>query len=285
MNTRKTMSKLRPPFKIHGGKFYLASWVLDNFPKNVEQYDYIEPFSGGASVLLNKTRPTHEGAKEVINDLDRGVTAIFKCLRDEPDVFIKKLKNTTYSERVFNRELKKLKENQFENEFERAVTEFIVRRMSRGGMKAAFSWSERERGGQPGDVNAWETIIEQLPAISNRLQNVFIFNKTAVKVIKAFNYENALVYCDPPYVPETRASKDVYEMEMSTDDHIELATALNNFKGKVVLSGYPSTLYKRLYKDWKCIKKKVPNHSSQQKTKSIKVECLWINDIKESKEV
>jgi DNA adenine methylase len=273
---------LRPPFKCHGGKRYLKDFILNNFPKNADQYDYIEPFAGAASVFLNKSRSI---GKEIINDLDKGVIAIFKCLRDEPEAFIKKLKNTTYSERVFNREFKKLKENKFEDELERAITDLIVRRMSRGGMKVAFAWSERERGGKPGDVNAWETIIDVLPEISKRLQNVFIFNKPAVQVIKAFNYENALIYCDPPYVPETRVSKSIYEVEMTTDDHIELANALNNFKGKVVLSGYPSTLYKRLYKDWKCVKKKIANHSSQQKSKGVRVECLWVNDKKEVKEV
>jgi DNA adenine methylase len=271
--------KLRPPFKCHGGKFYLSQWVIDNFPKDFDQYDYIEPFSGAASVLLNKARPKAREpvAKEVLNDLDKGVIAILKCLRDEPEVFIKKLKNTIYSERVFNRELKTLTANQFESDFDRAITDFIVRRMSRGGMKTNFAWSERERGGQPGDVNAWETILDQLPSISDRLQNVFIFSKPAIQVIKAFSYENALCYCDPPYVPETRTSKEVYEMEMTTDDHIDLANALLNFKGKAILSGYPSTLYKRLYKDWRCVKKKVANNSSQQKTKSIKVEMLWMN--------
>lgn len=269
------MSKfLRPPFKIHGGKRYLASWIIQNMPEGVEQFDYMESHCGAISVLLNKPKSS---GKEVINDLDQGVVSILKCLRDTPDHFIKKLKNTTYSERVFNRELKRLEAKEFEDVFDRAVCEFIVRRMSRGGLKAAFAWSERKRGGQPGDVNAWETIISMLPDIAERIQDVFIFNKSSVEVINAFNYENMLLYCDPPYVPESRVSKDAYEIEMTTDDHISLATALNNFKGKVILSGYPSTLYKRLYKDWRCVKKKVANHSSQQKVKSIKIECLWLN--------
>jgi DNA adenine methylase len=267
--------KLRPAFKIHGGKYYLASWVIDNFPEGYENLDYIEPFSGAASVLLNKSS-TVSGATEVINDLHSGVVAIMKTLRDEPEAFIKKLKNTTYSERVFLRELARQKDK-FATDFEFAVNEFIVRRMSRGGLKKAFAWSDRQRGGKPGDVNAWETIIEQLPEIADRLKEVFIFNRPALQVISSFNAENVLCYCDPPYVPETRVSQDAYEMEMSTDDHIALATALKSFKGKVVLSGYPSTLYKRLYKDWRCVKKKVANHSSQQKAKSIKVECLWLN--------
>ena len=271
---------LRPPFKIHGGKRYLYSWILEYLPEQppdgFEYYDYLEPFCGAASVLLNKEKPDTP-AKEIINDLDPGVIAIMKTLRDESEAFIKKLKNITYSERVFLRELKRCKDGVFDNDFDHAINEFIVRRMSRGGLKQAFAWSDRMRGGQPGDVNAWETILTVLPAISERIKDVFILQKPACQVIKAFDYENIIVYCDPPYVPDSRISKDTYEMEMTTDNHIELATVLNNFKGKVILSGYPSTLYKRLYKNWKCVKKKIANHASQQKEKGVKVECLWLN--------
>lgn len=265
------MTNLRPPFKIHGGKRYLSSWIIENFPKEVPP-TYIEPFAGAASVLLNK----NISSMEILNDIDPGVVSIFKTLRDEPEEFIKKLRHTTYSERVFQREFKK-NQQEYNTQFECAINEFIVRRMSRGGLKKNFSWSDRKRGGQPGEVNAWETIIKHLPEISERIKNVFIFNEPAIKVIKAFNNDDTLCYVDPPYVPETRVSKDAYEFEMTTDDHIELGKTLKNFKGKVILSGYPSTLYKRLYKEWRCVKKKVANHSSQQKTKNIKLECLWMN--------
>lgn len=266
-------SKLRPPFKCHGGKYYLGPWILEHFPENFQALDYLEPFSGAASVLLNKPKG-NDGTKEVINDLDAGVVNILKTLRDEPEAFIKKLKSTTYSERVFTREQKR---SEFKSDLDKAISEFIVRRMSRGGMKKAFAWSDRERGGKPGDVNAWETIIDMLSDISVRLQETFIFNKPAIKVLQSFNYSEVVAYCDPPYDPESRTSPDVYDMEMDTDDHIALANCLNSFKGKVLISGYPSTLYKRLYKEWNCVKKKIANHSSQQKTKSIKMECLWKN--------
>jgi DNA adenine methylase len=64
---------------------------------------------------------------------------------------------------------------------------------------------------------------------------------------------------------------------MMVDDHRELAEILNNFKGKVLISGYPSRLYNQLYKNWKCEKKKMPNHASQQKVKPVKIELLWRN--------
>lgn len=270
---KEKQTKIRPPFKIHGGKFYLSSWVIEHFPEGYEKLDYVEPFCGAASVFMNKKRS--EGM-EVLNDLDEGVIQIFRALRDEPDHFIKKLKRITYSENVFERELKK-SNDKFEDYMDHALNEFIVRRMSRGGLKKAFAWSDRERGGQPGDVNAWKTIVEQLPAIAEKLSNVIILNSNAIKVVQSFDDINTLCYCDPPYLHETRVSTNAYEMEMTTDQHIELAEYLNRFKGKVIVSGYPSTLYNRLFKEWKCIKKKVPNHSSQKKSKSIKTECLWLN--------
>lgn len=267
------MSKLRPPFKCHGGKYYLSSWIIENFPDEYEKLDYVEPYCGAASVFINKV--PSEGS-EVLNDMNDGIVKIFKALRDEPNTFIKRIKRTRYTERVFNRCLKN-QDKEWEDYIDHAVNEFILRRMSRGGLKKTFAWSNRERGGQPGDVNAWETIIKQLPEIAERLYGSWVFNKPAIDVIKAFDDDNVLLYCDPPYLEETRTVTNTYEHEMSDDDHIELANALKSFKGKVVLSGYPSSLYKRMFEGWKCLRKKIANHASQQASKKHKTECLWLN--------
>lgn len=262
--------------KCHGGKYYLNSWIIDHFPEDYEEYDYIEPFVGGGSVILNKERCAHNRI-EVINDTNLGLIQIYRALRDEPKYFISKLKRMRYTERVFLREQRK-QENQFSDYMDHATNEYVVRRMSRGGLKKAFAWSERKRGGIPGDVNAWNTMLSQLPLISRRIEDVSIFNKSAIEVLKAFNEETTLCYCDPPYLHDTRTSTDSYEEhEMTTDDHIKLSEVLTQYRGKVILSGYPSVLYKRLYKEWNCVKKKIANHASQQKTKAYNTECLWMN--------
>ena len=263
--------KIRCPFKIHGGKFYLSEWIISHFPENYQNYIYVEPYVGAGSIFINKMPSTQ---MEIINDIDPGVVQIFKALRDEPDHFIDRLKKIKYSEKVFNRELKK---ESFDDYMDHAVREFILRRMSRGGIKKAFGWSERLRGGIPGDVNAWKTIIKELPYISDRLKNVKIFNKSAIEVISAFDNENTLIYADPPYPEESRSAKNVYEFEMTNKDHEELAEELMKFRGKAIISGYGCPLFERLYGEWRCVKKKIANHSSQQKSKKIMEECLWIN--------
>ena len=231
---------------------------------------YLEPYCGGANVLLNKDK----SSIEVINDLDSNIIQIYRALRDEPKEFLRRLNLCKYCQETFERAAKK---NKFDDYLDHAVNEFILRRMSRGGLRAAFAWSNRLRGGKPGDVNAWETSVKTLPDLAERLKETYVMCKPAIDVIQAFNQPNTLVYCDPPYLHETRVSKTVYSSEMTTDDHIELAHALNKFNGKAMISGYASPLYNRLYKDWNIEKKKVANHSSQQKSKEKKVEVIWKN--------
>lgn len=264
------MKKIRPAIKCHGGKWYLSPWIISNFPENYTELTYLEPFCGGANVLLNKEK----SKIEILNDLDSNVIQLYQALRDESKELIRRLNLCEYTEETFEKSLNKTSSEDY---LENATNEFILRRMSRGGLKKAFAWSNRLRGGQPGDVNAWITAIKNLPDLSERLKDVYIFNKPALEVMKAFNAESTFVYCDPPYLHETRVSKAVYESEMTTDDHIELSHALNGFNGKVMISGYASPLYNRLYKGWNIEKKKIMNHSSQQKTKTQKVEVIWKN--------
>lgn len=267
--------KKRPVFKCHGGKHYLSEFIISQFPKNYENMCYVEPCVGAGSVFLNKNR----SKEECLNDLHPGIYQILVALRDEPQEFIRRLRKLEYTKETFEAHLGK---KEFDDYLNHAINEFVLRRMSRGGLKKNFAWSTRTRGGQPGDVNAWKTILDELPDLSVELKSCFIMNEKALKIIDNFNDENTLLYVDPPYLQETRVSHDAYEYDMTTDDHIKLADKLNGFKGKVILSGYASKLYKRLYPSekgakWRTERKMIANHSSQIKSKDYKIEVLWMN--------
>lgn len=81
-----------------------------------------------------------------------------------------------------------------------------------------------------------------------------------------------LHYVDPPYVHSTRQSKHEYKFEMSDQDHKDLAGVLKSLKGKVVISGYPSPLYNKLYKGWRVVKKKAMTDAARKT-----MEVLWLN--------
>jgi len=268
------MAKLRPIIKTHGGKFYLSTWIIDQFPENYEELDYCEPFCSGASVFLNKL-PSEE---ETISDVDRGVICIFKALRDEPKEFIGRIRRIKYTENTFKRALR-VSQTEIKDYVDKAVNEYVLRRMSRGGMKKAFAWSDRMRGGQPGDVNAWQTMYKQLPLIANRVKNTTILCTSFKDVVKIWDDENMLIYLDPPYLPSTRSegSRSVYDHEMSVDDHIAMLNFAKSARAKILISGYASPLYNRHLSEWKCIRKDMPNHSSQSKKKDRRIEYLWRN--------
>ena len=258
--------KTRPIIKTHGGKWYLHDWLISHFPTDYEKMTYVEPYVGGGSVFFNK-KPSKV---EIINDLDYNIIAIFRALQDEPDRFITTARKLKYSQRTFNKAVNK--------KFDPALNEFVLRRMSRGGLKKDFAWSDRLRGGQPGDVNAWETMLNQLPILADRLKNVIILNMKAEQFIGFMNKQNTFMYLDPPYMPETRVTKKAYEYEMTAEDHKKLYTILFGFKGKWALSGYKCEQYDEWYNWVHCrYEKQIVNHASQKKIKDIKTECLWTN--------
>lgn len=262
------MARNYPPFKMVGGKFYLNKWIISYFPAHEI---YVEGCLGGGSVFWNKK----SSQKEILIELNPKIYAIYFCIKNHPDLFVKKLKETPYAEESFLK-AKDLKTNDI---FEMGWAEYCKRRMSRGATGKNFAWSKRLRGGQPGDLNAWENAIDRIPFYSKRLDNVDIINDSIFNLIKNYNDKKCFIYLDPPYLQETRVSKkDFEEFEWTKEQHIEMANILNdNFKGQVMISGYNSDLYKEIYYNWKIETKEIVNHSSQQKKKPKKTEVIWMN--------
>jgi DNA adenine methylase len=64
----------------------------------------------------------------------------------------------------------------------------------------------------------------------------------------------------------------MYMHEMTDEDHRTLAEALKQVKGMVLMSGYPSDLYKELYSDWQLVTMQTINNAGKPAT-----ECLWLS--------
>lgn len=263
------MSKLRPLFKIHGGKYYSCDWIISEFPKDYRDRRYFEVFGGAGSVIFNKTYSREDNFSEI----DPNIYNCFYHLKNNRDTFVQIIKDVEYCEDTFEW-AKNIPQS---CDILSAVAEVVMRRFSRGGMRKHFAWSNRLRGGRAGDVNSWETFKEVFPLLAEKVQKINILNEDAIELIEKNNHEDVLFYVDPPYLPSTRTAKKVYSYEFTEDKHIALAEVLNNSKAKIVLSGYPSELYKKLYSDWRVISRDIANHSSQSKTKQRRIESIWLN--------
>lgn len=259
---------IRPPVKWHGGKHYLARRIVDLMP---EHHTYVEPFGGGASVLLNK----QPAPVEVYNDLDGRIVRLFRVLRDRPDDLGRALVLTPYAEAEF-----RAAGDQTDDELEQARRDYVRWRMSIGGRGAHFACSTptRSRRGMADNVSAWlSTIDEVLPAIVERLRRVQLSCRPAVEVLWQYDTPTALHYCDPPYHPDTRQAPDVYGIELTAADHAELLGVLLTCRGRVMLSGYRCPLYDERLRAWHRIDIDMANHAAGGEHKRRMVESLWTN--------
>jgi site-specific DNA-adenine methylase len=95
----------------------------------------------------------------------------------------------------------------------------------------------------------------------------------------AINYLNnyrftgkELVYCDPPYLRETRKNGErLYKYEYSCEQHIELLEVLKTLSCMVMISGYESSLYKESLKGWHTHSFRAVCHHG------VATEWLWMN--------
>ena len=246
----------RPVIKLATDKWSVKDWILTNFPEGYKDMTYIEPYGGSVDMMFVKERSKFE----IINDKNEEIINIFRALRDEPSEIIKRLNSQKTTPESFDKALKK---QQFEDYLDQAATNLLLRKMSKNGMKQKFQ--------KPSNPITWKNNIKSLNLYAKRIHDVYITNKNALEIISIFNTKDSFLYCDPPYLHENKVSKNVYSSEMTPECHIELYQMLNEFKGKVVISGCLSPLYNRLYKNWNLEKKRI------DKSKLKVTEVIWKN--------
>lgn len=271
------MSAVAKPIKWHGGKDYLAKWIIGHMPKHTH---YVEPYFGGGSVLLQKDP---QGVSEVVNDRNGALMAFWSVLQSDQGVAAlqRAVEAIPFSEERFQQSLRTLPTLPDTAEFAKAVHFFVVARQSRQGLCKDFATLSRSRTrrGMNEQVSSWLTAIDGLPDVHARIQRVVLYNKPAVDVIRQQDSPDTLFYLDPPYLHETRVTTGDYAHEMSEHDHMELLETISGIKGKFLLSGYPSSIYDNHAKQqgWGSTYRHIDNKASSQKTKEKKCECLWAN--------
>jgi DNA adenine methylase len=258
--------------KIHGGKSYLKDWIIDHFPRDYENYIYVEPYIGGGSIILNKEKSRFE----TINDKNPNLINLYNVVINNHEELINQLRTVEYVENTFNLALVDYNNVQ-DDPIDAAVNYYIICRMSRNGMGKSFGWSNRERGSQPENVNAWESGIDNIKNIHNRLKNTKALNKDFRKIFEEYNDPEVFMYLDPTYLKVTRTAKEVYEYEMSEKDHKDLLDIIVKTKCKILISGYASNLYDMYLDKWHRSSKMIVNHSAQNISKEFRTEIIWWN--------
>lgn len=232
------MTKLHSPVFWYGGKNKMAKNIIPLLPKHKI---YVEPFGGGANVLLQKD----PSPVEVYNDVHQGLYALFYVLRNkELSLELQRLLTLTMYSR---NEFENCRDWQAETEIlQKAYKFFVLNRQSFGGTNHSWgriiSTSAREMSATN---SRWIIAIESLPELHERWKRVQVENLDYRKCILDYDTPETLFYLDPPYVTETR-SKDKYKHDLTTQDHAELIDLILSLKGQAVISGYNNPLYQKL---------------------------------------
>ncbi len=258
-------------FGWYGGKYSHLDWLLPLLP---DATHYCEPFGGSAAVLINRD----PAPIETYNDIDGEIANFFRVLRDHKEALIEAIGLTPFSREEFEAAISEPVEAL--SPVERARRFYVRARQVRTGLAQTASngrWAHcrlTSRAGMAGAVSRWLGSVEALPDIAQRLLRVQIEHDTAINVIRRYDNEETLFYCDPPYPHSSRGDSNAYHYEMTDNDHIELAAVLKKVAGKVALSGYRCNLLDTLYKDWDMIEAPPKTIHS---VKTERNEVLWAN--------
>ncbi len=242
----------RPVLRYHGGKWKLAPWLISNFPKHRV---YVEPFGGAASVLMRKSR----SYAEVYNDRWDTVVNVFAVLRDpqKSEQLKRLLELTPFSRTEFEKASRRRPKQLGDVECARLT---ILRSYAgfgsastNGEYSTGFRCNSQRSGTTP--AHDWVNYPSHLARFVERLKGVVIENRPGLDVMAQHDSAETFFYLDPPYPHSTRnmqRGNAAYAVEMTDDDHRELAELAHQVAGQVLISGYTCDLYdEELYKDWR----------------------------------
>lgn len=267
--------RVTTPLKWHGGKYYLASKIVELMPPHLV---YVEACFGGGSVLLAKD-PTNTG--EIVYDVDGDLINFWSTIRDEKSFqkFRRMATFTEFGNPVWDVAGKVLSDPK-SDKVKRAWAFFVRCRQSLAGRMSEFApfSNSRLRGGILEQTSAWLSAVDGLQSVHDRFKGVAVGGVVDVsKVVKKHNKSKTLIYIDPPYHPDSRVSKDVYRFEMTHDDHVRLLQSVQDSRAHIIISGYRCILYDETLADWRRVDFDVPNNSAGGKKKERKLESVWLN--------
>lgn len=265
-----------------GGKGRIVKKILPYIPKSAI---YIEPFGGGASVLLAKDKY----GIEVYNDKNPYLYNLFCVLSNK--ISAQKLQLmlelTPYSRVEYIKCLSEYKN--CDDSIESARMFFVVARQSFGGrFGAGWGFNSNVHGAPHGhDTVSYSNAVNNIDILSDRLSGVVVHNDDWRYILNKYDSDDSVFYVDPPYVHQTR-SISRYDYELTDDDHIELVDTLLQIRGMALVSGYDNKIYSKLEKygwdkiTWKtsCNMAGRTRGSELQGVGSVnknqsRVECLW----------
>jgi DNA adenine methylase len=115
----------------------------------------------------------------------------------------------------------------------------------------------------PAVIRSWQCLFPSLASYVEADAADFLASQSIA--------EDEVIYCDPPYLPDTRRRSRVYRYDYLEADHVRLLELLRKLPCRVVVSGYHSELYDECLCGWNTQTFMAKAHDGVRKEK------LWFN--------
>lgn len=173
-----------------GGKRRLAKLIIERIAA-VPHVGYVEPFLGMGGVFLR--RPFRAKA-EVVNDLSRDVTTLFRVLQRHYQAFLDMLRWQLTSRSEFER--LSATDPETLTDLERAARFIYLQRLAFGGKLTSRVFPAAPANPGRFDLGKLAPMLEE---VHERLAGVTIERLHYADLIPRYDREETLFYLDPPY--------------------------------------------------------------------------------------
>lgn len=218
---------MRTPITYYGGKQRMADLILSMMPAHKL---YCEPFFGGGAVFFRKPK----AGIEVINDHNDMLINFYLAAQNCFPELQERTRNTLHSESMYYYAKDIWNGRCKASNIEKAWAVWMITNGSfAGSMHGGWKWCNGSSGSHSA-IMIKNKRIEFSEQLRERLDQVQISCRDALRVIKDRDSENTFFYIDPPYPGCVQQHYSGY----THSDLYDLLKLLSSIKGKFILSNY-----------------------------------------------
>jgi DNA adenine methylase len=250
------------PLRYPGGDWNIKDEIIALLVKSGCR-TLVEVFGGSGVISMYAPRDVFKAI--IYNDKDDLLTNFFMVLKEKPQELAKRVALVPFSRTAFNKYLEIYNSGEIHklDPVEKAVVLFFINRASMWGLADAFG-VETERPLAREIKRQASLLVEYAKMWSD----VTIENKDFRDIIKTYDREHVVFYCDPPFLPyKVKDRERYYRFSFTEDDMKDLLNLLSSIKGRFVLKLPYDHLEIDFIKEWasKYRIKEIEHHLTFQK--------------------
>jgi DNA adenine methylase len=226
----KENAKLTKPLRYPGGDWYIKDEIIDLLVKSRSKV-LVEVFGGSGVISMYAPRDVFKSI--VYNDIDSLLTNFFIVLKERPRDLQKRLVLTPVSRDVIRRYVELYNSGEIHrlDPVEKAVAIFLLTRATFDARRETFQTDVSKSLAK--NVKRHVALLTEY---SKMWQDVTIENLDFRELIKKYDRDYTVFYCDPPFLLSSREGRSrYYKYLFKEQDMRDLLDMLEKIKGRFVL--------------------------------------------------